>query len=272
MKVGLLGCGNIGCTIAEALINNICPGKELSAICDMKKNDKIESLLKLSNAKFVDNVEALLTMDLDVIIEAANPKVAAKYALSVIEAGTDLLLLSSGALLEPSLQKDLELASIRTKAKVIVPSGAVGGLSVIRAATLRGGLQEVTITTTKHPKSLIGAPFFSNNSIDLMNLKEKTLVFQGSASEAIKGFPQNVNIAVTVSLAGLGPEKTKIKIIADPGASLTRHELQVKGDFGTMKLELENKVSPDNPRSSYLASLSAISALKDFDNHILIGF
>jgi len=106
MKVGLLGCGNIGCTIAEALINNICPGKKLSAICGTKKNDKIERFLKLSNAKFVDNVEDLLAMDLDVIIEAANPKVAAKYALSVIEAGTDLLLLSSGALLEPNLYRD----------------------------------------------------------------------------------------------------------------------------------------------------------------------
>jgi len=272
MKVGLLGCGNIGCTIAEALINNICPGKKLSAICGTKKNDKIERFLKLSNAKFVDNVEDLLAMDLDVIIEAANPKVAAKYALSVIEAGKDLLLLSSGALLEPNLYRDIEIASKKTKARVIVPSGAVGGLSVIRAATIRDGLQEVTITTTKNLKSLMGAPFFSNNPIDLVNLKEKTIVFQGSASEAIKGFPQNVNIAVTVSLAGLGPEKTQIKIIADPAASLTMHELEVIGDFGTMKLKLENKVSPDNPRSSYLASLSAISALKDFDNHILIGF
>lgn len=272
MKVGLLGCGNIGFAIGGALINNLCPGKELSVICDSEKNDKIISLLERSNAKYVDNPENLLNEDVDVIIEAINPKIAAKYALKVINAGIDLFLLSSGALLEKDLLAELTKATKETKARVIVPSGAVGGLSVIKSAKVKGDLEEVTITTTKNLQGLMNAPYLSNNSIDLANLNKRTVIFEGSAREAIQGFPQNVNVAVTLSLAGLGPDETRVKIIADPNVSLTIHEVFAKGSFGTMELKLQNKVSPDNPKSSYLASLSVISALKDYDNHIFIGY
>ena len=123
----------------------------------------------------------------------------------------------------------------------------------------------------KNPKGLSGAPFIEERNIDPYSFHEKTLIFDGNAKEAVRAFPANVNVAASLSLAGIGPEKTQVKIFVDPGASRNIHEIVVTGDFGKLTCLIENVPSPDNPRTSLLAGLSAIATLKKIIEPLHIG-
>jgi len=127
------------------------------------------------------------------------------------------------------------------------------------------------LTTTKHPQGLKGAPFILENNIDLDSLKEKTLLFEGSADEAARAFPANVNVAASLGLAGLGAEKTRVRIFADPQASRNIHEIMVEGAFGKFTCCIENIPSPSNPKTSFLAALSAVATLRKITEPLQIG-
>jgi aspartate dehydrogenase len=131
-------------------------------------------------------------------------------------------------------------------------------LDGIKSARI-GGIDEVVLTTTKPPKGLG------------MDVGKKTIVFEGPAAEAVKKFPKNVNVAATLSLVGMGFEKTKVRIIADPEVERNQHEIYAKGDFGELRARVKNVPSPMNPKTSYLAALSAISAIKKFGESVVIG-
>jgi aspartate dehydrogenase len=146
----------------------------------------------------------------------------------------------------------------------LIPTGAIAGLDSIRS--VRRYLDSLTITTTKHPKSLAGAPFFKSSRIRLDDINNETVLFEGNASTAIELFPANVNVAVAVALAGVGLEKTHVKIMADPLISVNKHEIVAKGSFGEIRIVVQNIPSPTNPKTSYLASLSAIECLRSFCN------
>jgi aspartate dehydrogenase len=145
--------------------------------------------------------------------------------------------------------------------QIWLPSGALCGLDGVRAA-MEAGLHTVTLTTRKPPKGLEGAPWLVENNIDASALSEPLVVFEGSAREACKAFPKNVNVAAALSFAGIGPEETKVRIIADPKATSNSHEIFAEGAFGNLKTVTENMPSPRNAKSSYLASLSAVAELR----------
>ena len=138
------------------------------------------------------------------------------------------------------------------------PSGAIGGIDAIRAA--EDGLDEVTLTTTKRPEGLRGSPGFRD--WEDREITDPQVIYDGPAADGIKLFPANVNVAATLSLAGLGPLKTKLKVVADPAAPGNVHQIEARGDFGMMRFTFENRPHPDNPRTSYLAILSAIELLR----------
>ncbi len=127
------------------------------------------------------------------------------------------------------------------------------------------------LTTTKNPEGLKGAPFVLENNIDLKSFPEKTLLFEGSAEAAIAAFPANVNVAASLSLAGIGPKETRVRVFVDPKASRNIHEISAEGDFGKLTCRVENVPSPDNPRTSFLAALSAIATLKKLTEPLQIG-
>ena len=180
------------------------------------------------------------------------------YAEPVLSSGRDLLIMSSGALTEPALLRTLSTVAERKGCRLLVPSGGLGGIDAIRA--VRDRLREVMLTTTKPPAGLQGAPGFKE--WESRKITRPEVVFEGPALEAVKLFPANVNVAATLALAGLGPFKTKVKVVVDPHSELNRHEIHATGDFGVLRFQMELRPHERNPRTSSLAVASAIEALR----------
>jgi aspartate dehydrogenase len=154
--------------------------------------------------------------------------------------------------------------------RLYVPSGAIAGLDAIKGAML-GRVFKVTLTTRKSPRALEGAPYVVKKGIDLGALKEPTTIFSGSAEEAVPAFPANINVAAALSLAGIGADKTLVRIIADPACDKNIHEIEVEGDFGRLVTRMENVPSPHNPKTSYMAALSAIGLLQRITASLVVG-
>ncbi len=256
MRVGLVGCGNIGADLCIALQRGVIPA-EISALMDIDEGRA--QLLRNSfqlNAKVCDLDEAATSVDF--LVECAQPSVVKEVVEAAVRHQHDCLIMSVGGLMEhPELFEAARASSIQ----IHVPSGALCGLDGVRSA-MEAGLHRVVLTTRKPPKGLSGAPYLVMNGIDVDNLKEAMVVFEGSAREACKAFPHNVNVAAALSLAGIGPDETMVRIIADPRATCNSHEIVVEGAFGHLKTVTENLASPRNAKSSYLASLSAVAELR----------
>jgi len=178
--------------------------------------------------------------------------------------------MSTGALIDDELFREISRIAKERGRKVYVPSGAIVGLDNIKAAAVRP-IKEVTLTTRKPPQSFEGAPLIREKQIDLSSLEKPLLLFEGPAREAVKIFPKNVNVSASLSLAGIGPDRTKVRIIADPQAKSITHEIHVKGEFGEIRTQTFNKPFPANPKTSYIAALSAIATLRKICGSIIIG-
>ena len=238
MKIGIIGCGAIGTLIAESVENGIvkCDGLILYD-SDMSHSANLKKLLHIPIV-VVESVEEMIKLRPAVIVEAASQTAAKQYASKVLDADIDLIVMSVGALL------DLDIQSSRLH----VPSGAIGGLDAIDAASL-AGVTEVTLTTRKNPKVL-----------DMNNRVEKT-VYEGDAEEAVKRFPREMNVAARLALA-VKPAEVKVQVVSDPKVNRNVHEVKVKWKHGDMWLRFSNEPHPDNPKTSALAAWSAINLLK----------
>ncbi|WNY29141.1 L-aspartate dehydrogenase [Methanimicrococcus stummii] len=269
IKIGIIGCGFIGTQICSAVDSGAVPAVLFGVFdfSDEKANAVLKSL-KSGNPKKCTPEEMIESCDL--IVECASQDAVLKYALPAAENGVDMMVLSVGAFQNPDFYQKVKEAAAANNSKIYVPSGAIAGTDGLKSAAV-ANLSSVSVTTRKPVSGLAGSPYLVENSIDLSNLKEPTLVFEGSAAEAVVAFPKNVNVCATISLCGFGFEKTAVRIIADPTISENIHELEVFGDFGHMKMMIENKPSPLNPKTSYLAALSAVSTLKKITDPMQIG-
>jgi aspartate dehydrogenase len=153
--------------------------------------------------------------------------------------------------------------------RIFVPSGAVAGLDAMKGAR-EGGITSVTMETRKPPRGLAGAPWIVERRIDLDAIRSETLVFEGPATEAVRAFPANVNVVAAVSLATVGPERTRIRIYAVPGQRRNQHRITVEGEFGRLFVEIENEPS-ENPRTGRLSYLSAIAMLRELGAPVQVG-
>ena len=192
------------------------------------------------------------------VVECASPSAARAYAERVLAGGKDLMMMSSGALADLAFLERLTDLAQEVGRRLIVPSGALGGIDAIKA--VRGQLEEVTLTTTKPPRALVGAPGFKE--WEHTEITEPQVVFHGPALEAISLFPANVNVGATLTLAGIGPHRTMVKVVADPHSSANVHEVYAVGGFGVLRFRLELRPHPRNPRTSALAVYSAIETLR----------
>lgn len=265
LKISIIGCGAIGTEICKA-IDSL---KEVELVCivdkDKKKINKLLKFLKNSKPKIGDINTAVEKADL--IVECAVKEVVYTIATKAIAKGKDIMIMSSGGLVE-----HLELLDLARKKNscIYLPSGAVAGLDGLKSA-IAGKVDKVTLITRKPLNALIGAPYLSEHNIDLSKIKKEKVVFSGTAREAINGFPANVNVSVALSLAGLGLDKTYVKIIADPNIKINIHEIEIEGEFGKIKTKTENVQSPINPRTSFLAALSAVATFKRIIDPVKIG-
>jgi aspartate dehydrogenase len=249
MKIGLIGAGNIARVIADN-----ARSYEVSFVYD-KDGDAVNTFARKYGCEISKPEEF---PKLDLVVEAASQDAVGQYSEAILSKGINLMVMSVGALSDDALLAQLRKAAEKSNSKLIIPSGAITGLDGIGSGAV-GRLDTIILTTTKNPKSL---------GVDTIS---KSLIFEGSAREAVKKFPKNVNVAATLALAGMGFEKTKVRIVADPDAARNQHEIFVKGDFGEMRIRIENLPSPDNPKTSYLAAMSAVAAIKKFNAGIIIG-
>jgi aspartate dehydrogenase len=242
----------------------------LSALSDSSEKKALElaASLKRSKPAYMKIEEMLHSVDL--LIESASQNAVRFIVPRALEAGCDVMVLSVGALVDEALRENIFRLAKQNNCNLYFPSGAVVGIDGIISASA-GEISSVSLTTRKPPSGLAGAPYITCKGIELEKIEKETLIFEGPASEAVKAFPANVNVAATISLAGIGFERTKVRIIADPAASRNIHEITVEGKFGRFFTKVENLPSPDNPKTSYLAALSAISTLKMILNPVKIG-
>ena len=250
-KIALIGCGFIGGFLSKALQKN---GSELVGVFDIDQSHcrKVCKNLK-RKPKIARNLTELLSLEPDLVVEAASQKAVKQYAGKVLKSGYSFLAMSVGALLDETFYKKLQMTAEKNNVQLIVPSGAVGGLEVLRSASI-GKIISVVLTTTKRAKTL-----------GFEKLKETKVVFDGSAIDVVKKFPKNTNVAAAVSLAGLGGKKTRVRVVADPNAVRNSHEVVAKGEFGSLVCKVEN-VPSDNPKTSLLAALSVVESVKGFQN------
>ena len=266
LPVGLIGLGSMGSFVAREIMKGEIPGIRLLAAADIRPpSPGLLQELRQHSVSFVQSFEGLGDFPIRLVIECANQKVVAESADFFLAKGMDLLLMSVGALVQGSLFSRLTSRAQEKGCRIYLPSGAIGAIDALQAAKLRG-LDEVTLTTRKPPQSLSQV-----EGADLENLKEPRVLYEGPASEAVVKFPQNVNVAATLSLAGLGPEKTRVRVVADPGVHQNIHEIHARGTFGSFEIRLANWPNPDNPKTSLLSCLSVVSLLKRIRETVQMG-
>ena len=267
MRITIVGCGSIGSKLAKAA-DEMAEVKRIYLMDE--DHPRAENLAAaLNKAIVINDVEEEL-YHTDLVIEAASQKAATVIVPKVVARGVDIMIMSVGALVDDEFREMVKEKAIQSEAKIFIPSGAVCGTDGLRSSAV-GELEEVELITTKGPKSLEGVDWIEDHGIDVDTLTEPTTVFSGTARDAVKLFPKNINVAATVSLLGVGFDKTKVTIVVDPSFHSNSHELRVKGEFGQMTCHTYNVPSPDNPKTSYLAAMSAISALKRIVRNEWIG-
>jgi aspartate dehydrogenase len=272
-NVGLIGCGTIGTHLALAIESRSIANASLIGLFDVVYSNakSLKSKLKSSPEVHTD-FKSLINSPVDILIEAASQEAVRKFGKPIIEAGKDLMVMSVGALADTTFFTELlDQAAIRKgRSRIYVPTGAIAGIDAIRS--VKHLLDSITLTTTKSPKALAGAPFFATREIDLDILTKVTEIYEGSAAEAVKLFPANINVAAVLSLAGIGADKTKVRVLVDPHATTNQHEIVATGRFGDIKITVNNVTAPGNPKTSFLAVLSAIECLRSIcDDALRIG-
>ena len=254
--VGIAGLGAIGSAVGRALNEGI-DGLEWIAASDIDPPSEFD----IPIVNFEDLVDRC-----DIVIEALPPAIVPQLTKHVFEKQKTLILISSCALLMfPEIREMHDLSTSR----IFVPSGALAGLDGVKGLK-ELGIKKSIIASTKPPMGFAGAPYVDEMGIKLDQIETKTRIFEGNALEAAKGFPANVNVAATLSLAGLGAENTHVEIWADPDTKSNSHEITVSGEFSTLTARIENKPDPANPKSSMLAAQSIVATLKDMNNALVV--
>jgi len=263
-SMGIVGCGAIG----KALVRAVEEGRlavSIAGVTSRSEKSAREFLAAFEKSPPYLPLDDLIAAS-DLVVEAAGGHVVVDLARKAFAAGKDLMVISVGALLE---HPEVMAESRRTGCRLYVPSGAIAGLDGIKSACV-GAITHVTHTTRKPPLGLEGAPYLVERGIYLAGLQEETEVFAGSAREACRGFPANVNVTGAVSLAGIGPDRTRVRILAVPGLPRNCHDIDVEGEFGELHVHIEN-IPSENPKTGKLTAMSIVRAVQDVVDTVRIG-
>jgi len=268
LKIGIVGCGAIGSSLAKSIASDFSDRAELVGLYDIEIEKAYKLASKFNNQKLVAlNVEDLINR-VELVIEAASAKSSFDIIQKTIKAGRDIMIMSVGGLVEH--YKELRVLAQEKNVRIFIPTGAICGIDGLKAATC-AKIKKVTLTTKKPPQAFLGVPYVLKSKVRLDNITQETVLFEGDALTAIRAFPQNINVAATLSLAGIGPEKTLVRIIASPDITQNIHEIEIESEAGRIITRTENVIHPDNPKTSYLAVLSAIATLRQILEPVKIG-
>lgn len=270
MRVAIIGGG----TMARLLLRHIQDGDleavEVVAVVGRGDVSRGKGLAVEFGVPFALGVDALLACKPDVVVEAASHEAVRTFGPPVLRAGVALIVLSAGALVDDLLREMLEGAAAGHGALLYVPSGGIGGLDALKAACI-AGVDDVAITVAKPPAAWKGIPYVERLAIDLARLAAPVTLYEGPAREGVPHFPANVNIAAVLSLAGIGFDRTRLKVVADPQLTHNTHSIEIRGKTGNIGIKLENVPSPDNPKTAWLACYSALAALQAIRARVRYG-
>ncbi|MGB6407610.1 MAG: aspartate dehydrogenase [Planococcus donghaensis] len=258
MNIGIIGTGNIATYLLEQVnVNHLVDGQ---VIAFFGRNKEVgPRLSKKYDVSFYTDLQEFLNTPLDIVVEASTIEAASLYVEDVVAQKKDLVVSSIGVFKDSAFLDKVQKMAASSGTTVFLPSGAIGGLDVLQSAKAAGGLKQVQITTRKSPASLG------------IESDEEKVVFEGTAYQAVEKFPKNTNVALVLAIAGIGAEKTKVRVIVDPSVTQNSHTIEAEGAFGRMELKIENNPMPSNPKTSLLAALSILSVLQNKESALRIG-
>jgi aspartate dehydrogenase len=257
LRVGLIGCG----AIARGVVRLLRSGDHVELVGALVADPAKPR--EATAPRIVNSVDALLELRPDVVVEVAGHAALRCFGPPILRAGVDVMLVSVGALAEPSVERAILEAASTGRSRAIVISGAIGALDAIAAASV-GGLTRVTHTTRKPARALL-------SPAEVAELREARELFRGTAREGALRFPESINVAAAVSLAGIGLDRTEVCVIADPNVDRNLHEVVAQGAFGELRFEIGNIPSDDNPRTGRLVAMSVVHALRQRRAALVVG-
>ena len=266
LHITMIGSGAIGIGVLELLESD--PQLTVDAVIVSEASRELVRE-RLASLRQAPQVLTALPADMrpGLLVECAGHRAIEQHVLPALERGIPCLVVSVGALSEVGLVERLEAAAQRGKTRIELLPGAIGGIDALSAAKL-GGLDSVLYTGRKPARAWLGTP--GELICDLEHLSEATVIFEGSAREAARLYPKNANVAATLSLAGLGLDRTRVRLIADPSSSENVHQVEASGAFGGFELTMRGKPLAANPKTSALTVYSVVRALGNHAHAISI--
>ncbi len=263
LKVGIIGYGTLGKSIIELIQTQQAGNVDVKTVL-------IRSAIESSSYPFTITTDenVFFNQNLDIIIEAAGHEALKLYGEKALSSGSSLMILSSGALADMDFYEKLQAAAKENNKQIFIPSAAIAGLDRIAAGVL-GEIEEITLITRKPTKSWYGT--FAEEKVDLDTITEPCCIFDGVAVEAARLFPENVNVAATLSIAGIGFEKTKVQVYVDPTIQSNTHTIKAKGYFGQVEISVQNVPFKQNPKSSPITAMSVAKVLKNLTTSVVVG-
>jgi aspartate dehydrogenase len=263
-RVAVAGLGAIGASVVRELDRGI-EGLVLTAVSAQNIEKHRAWLDELTSVPAVLPIEQLAEVA-DIVVECAPSKLVRSIVAPVVARGKTAIVLSVGALLE---NEDLIDLAKDNGGQIVVPTGALIGLDAVTAAA-EGTIHSVRLVTRKPLQGLVGAPHLVENKIEIEGLTEPLRIFEGTAREAAKGFPANLNVGVALSLAGIGPDRTRVEIWADPTVTRNTHRIEVDSDSARFSMSIEN-IPSENPKTGRITALSVIACLRKQRASLRIG-
>ncbi len=267
LKIGIVGCGAIGGGIARYISKELKKDCQLTGLYDIQYG-RVERLRRELSAGPIgkSSLEALIK-SCDLVIEAVNATSTREIVREALLRKRDVIAMSVGKLLNA---QDLFVLARKRGCHLLVPSGAIAGIDAIKSASL-ARIRKINLTTRKPLNGFTDNPYLRRKGIDLATIKKETVLFKGNVDSAVKFFPQNINVAATLALASRAKDKMTVCIMTSPKYKSNSHEIEIIGDFGRIVTRTDNVVSPENPKTSYLAVLSGMQTLKQFCQGTGIG-
>lgn len=258
-RAALIGLGAIGMAVARIVRED--RSGEIEIVAALVRDTRRDR--GAGGPRVVASLDELIALRPEAVAEVGGHDALRQHGARVLRAGIDLLTVSAGALADQRLHDELLHAATEGRSRIRVASGAIGALDAIAAAAV-GGLDRVTHTTRKPARALLPAD-------EAAALRSPRVLYRGPAREGVRRFPESVNVAAAVSLAGIGLDRTELVVIADPAIDRNRHEVIAEGAFGWLRFEIANVPSDENPRTGKIVAMSVVRALLDRRAALLVG-
>jgi len=260
-RLGLIGLGAIGREVAKAIDGGLLPGVAIEAILVRRPRPDADPAV-------MNDPERFFGRRFDAVVEGAGHQAVRDHGEHVLRNGADFLVTSVGALADDEFRTRLLEAARRSGKRLILPSAGIGALDILAGAAI-GGLDEVTIVVRKQPEAWLGTE--AEERMDLAKLTQPVVLYDGPVREGARRYPQNVNISAATALAGIGLDRTRLKVIADPGIKTHVVEVHARGAFGRFDFVEDVIPTEDNPKTGKLVAMAIVKAVRQLTGPIVIG-